>query len=553
MTGRCLRAAALATCLAVPAAYLVAPAAAADKAMIVMDASGSMWGQIEGRTKIEIARETLASVLGSAPESLELGLIAYGHREKGACGDIEEMVPAGPGTRAAIAAAVDGLNPRGKTPLSASVAQAAEALRYTEDKATVILITDGIETCEADPCAAAAALEAAGVDFTAHVVGFGLTDEEGRAVACIAQNTGGTFIMAENAGELAEALTETVAAAPAPAPDPAPEPAAPVGENVAITAILAEGASGDDINGAYEFVPMDGDTPSVEVVASGYDTQIVETLEPGRYHLAYRKDLVRAETVVEVPEQGRVARELVLDAAVLDIAVRPAEGAEPSGNGAYEVTAGGATSGGYTTGTLVVPAGPVSLSARLGNGSAAEEITVAPGEKRTVDLVVGVGVLNVSAVYAEGGPVVGDGSLFTEVFPAETGLDGTREAITGDYGTESRFELPPGNYLVRARLGQATGEASVRVATGEASDVVVDIDAGVLAVAAPGAYWIEILEAKKNIEGNGASVSGQYGEELQVTLPPGDYLVVRAGEGGADRRERAVTIAPAERAEIIVE
>ena len=152
---------------------------AADKAIIILDASGSMWGQIDGRPKLEIARESLRTVLQSMPADLELGFMAYGHREKGNCADIELIVPPAAGTASAITTAADNLKFLGKTPLSPAVKQAAEALKYTEDKATVILITDGLETCNADPCALGKELEAAGVDFTAHVVGFGLTAEEG--------------------------------------------------------------------------------------------------------------------------------------------------------------------------------------------------------------------------------------------------------------------------------------------------------------------------------------------------------------------------------------
>ena len=94
--------------------------------------------------------------------------------------------------------------------LTDAVRQAAEALQSTEDKATVILVTDGLETCEADPCALAAKLETSGVDFTAHVVGFGLTAEEGAQVACLAEATGGRYLQASDAGALAEALRETV-------------------------------------------------------------------------------------------------------------------------------------------------------------------------------------------------------------------------------------------------------------------------------------------------------------------------------------------------------
>src|ERR671910_2393659 len=148
---------------------------AADRAIIVLDASGSMWGQIDGRPKVDIARETLRTVLQSVPADMELGLMAYGHREKGSCADVELVVPPAEGTASAIAQAADGMSFLGKTPLTSAVRQAAEALRYTDEKSTVILITDGVESCEADPCALGRELESSGVDFTAHVVGFGLT------------------------------------------------------------------------------------------------------------------------------------------------------------------------------------------------------------------------------------------------------------------------------------------------------------------------------------------------------------------------------------------
>ncbi|MEP1515396.1 MAG: VWA domain-containing protein [Nitratireductor sp.] len=189
-------------------------AGAAERAVIVLDASGSMWGQIDGKPKLEIARETLSDVLTTLPVELELGLMAYGHREKGNCKDIELIVEPAAGAAPRIAEAAGGLRFLGKTPLSAAVERAAEALRYTEDKATVVLITDGIETCNADPCALATSLEQSGVDFTAHVVGFGLSREEGRQVACLAENTGGKYIRAGDAAELKEALTGTVSARP---------------------------------------------------------------------------------------------------------------------------------------------------------------------------------------------------------------------------------------------------------------------------------------------------------------------------------------------------
>ncbi|OCW57073.1 vWA domain-containing protein [Hoeflea olei] len=195
------------------------PAVAAEDAprtIIVMDGSGSMWGQIDGRAKLEMAREAVADVVTRLPAGQELGLIAYGHRSKGNCGDIELLVPPGRNTGQTIVSAVNAMRFLGKTPLSAAVRQAAEALRYGEESATVVLVTDGLETCEADPCALASELEAAGVNFTAHVVGFGLSREEGAQVACLAENTGGRYIEAANAGELSDALSEAITTAPPP-------------------------------------------------------------------------------------------------------------------------------------------------------------------------------------------------------------------------------------------------------------------------------------------------------------------------------------------------
>jgi Ca-activated chloride channel family protein len=205
-------------CLALPG-----PALAQDQSntILVLDGSGSMWGQIDGVNKIVIAREVVGDLLDALPADRNLGLTVYGHRRRGDCADIETVVAPGAGTIPAIREAVQGVNPRGKTPMADAVIAAAEALRYTEEKATVILVSDGVETCNPDPCAAARALEEAGIDFTAHIVGFdvGSEPEALAQMQCMAEATGGRFLTADNAGELAEALT-TVAVAPEPEPVP---------------------------------------------------------------------------------------------------------------------------------------------------------------------------------------------------------------------------------------------------------------------------------------------------------------------------------------------
>ncbi|MCA8869186.1 MAG: VWA domain-containing protein, partial [Rhodobacteraceae bacterium] len=189
------------------------------RTILVLDASGSMWGQIDGKAKITIAQEVMGSLLATIPDDQALGLTVYGHRRKGDCNDIETLVQPGTASRDAIMRAVNAIKPKGKTPLSAAVVAAAKELKYTEEKATVILVSDGKETCDFDPCEVGRALEEAGVDFTAHVIGFDVANPADRAqLQCLAENTGGTFKTASNAAELSEALK--VVAEPAPPPPP---------------------------------------------------------------------------------------------------------------------------------------------------------------------------------------------------------------------------------------------------------------------------------------------------------------------------------------------
>lgn len=247
--------------IAIAMALFAQPAAAQEspRTVIVMDGSGSMWGQIDGRPKLEIARETVSKVLAQIPAQQEIGLLAYGHRRKGDCGDIELVVEPAAGTAGLITDKVNAMKFLGKTPLSQAVLTAAEALRYGEEAATVVLVTDGLETCQADPCALGMALEANGLDFTAHVIGFGLSQEEGAQVACLAENTGGRYFEAGNADALADALSQTVLSTqPAPKPEPVPTPQASLDgpDTAAITTQIAVTWTGPDAVEDYlEIVP----------------------------------------------------------------------------------------------------------------------------------------------------------------------------------------------------------------------------------------------------------------------------------------------------------
>ena len=180
--------------------------------IFIYDASGSMWGQMQDKTKIAIASEVLSTTVSNLPDNQKLGFVVYGHRKEGDCKDVEFLVDVETGTKAEVIEAVKGIKPLGKTPLAYSTLQVIEKLRQTKLKATIILITDGIESCGGDICEVIKAAKKEGVDFKLHIIGFGLKAEDTQQLKCAAEAGGGNYYNAEDAGGLGTVLQEATSA-----------------------------------------------------------------------------------------------------------------------------------------------------------------------------------------------------------------------------------------------------------------------------------------------------------------------------------------------------
>lgn len=181
--------------------------------ILILDASGSMWGQLEeGRSRIEVAREVLDDFLRVRQASAPLGVVAYGHNRRGDCSDISVVAPLGEQDPRLLASRLRAISPKGKTPIADALRLAAAQVPPTAEDADLVLITDGLETCGGDPCAVAAELARSGIPMRAHVVGFGLTESEVKQIACVAEETGGMVLVTQSGSELAEALVQTTTA-----------------------------------------------------------------------------------------------------------------------------------------------------------------------------------------------------------------------------------------------------------------------------------------------------------------------------------------------------
>lgn len=531
---------------------------AANKVIIILDASGSMWAQIDGKPKLEIARESLRTVLQSVPGDDEIGFMAYGHRQKGSCADIELIVPPQAGSASAISAAADSMKFLGKTPLTAAVKQAAEALKYTEDKATVVLITDGLETCGGDPCALGKELKETGVDFTADVVGFGLTADEGRQIACLAENTGGKYIQASDEKALQQALVETVAApapvpepAPAPAPAPAPEPAKPE-FNFTPSVVMAEGGDAITDGNAWEIYKAKSDGSRGDQVMTEYG-ELKINLEPGDYIVVGRADEARSEQKIKIEAGQTYSPLFTLNAGTLVIHPHASQGSEISGEARVDFAYPGGSTTHYGDTKATVPAGEQKVTVQIGAGTVTETIQLAAGQTVEKDIVVGVGHAVLNAYYTAGGDKADNSGIGFEIVKAKKKIDGSRESVEHSYGPDSKFWLPPDDYVALTTLDLAVVEQPFSIKAGDNQDVKVALGAGVLAMSAPGAYSIEVFSSKKDAEGKRKSLGLTYGDSWQQTIPAGDYVVVRHMSDQGQDKEMPVTIKAGERSEITVQ
>ncbi len=530
-------------------------ALSAEKSIVVFDASGSMWAQINGKSRIEIARETIRNVIGTLPADKEIGLMAYGHREKGSCSDIELLVAPAAGTGAAIIAATDKINPKGKTPLSEAVKRAAEELKFTEEKATVILVTDGLETCNADPCALGNELEKAGVDFTAHVVGFGLSEEEGKKVACLAENTGGKYIQASDAGQLTEALkTTVVAAAPEPEPAPAPEPAK-VEFNVMPTAMLVEGGEvvTPEIYGdvAWQFNKVAADGSKGENVSTEYN-DYKGTMLAGDYILVAKMGTAQVEQKITLTDDAILKPVFIMNAGLVKVTPYASEGAEPSESARVDYTYPGGDATNYGPNKIVLPAGDVSVKVRIGEGEVIETFTLKAGDKLDKKIIVGTGVVVANAFYVEGMKVDAAG-MGIEIFKSKMKIDGSQDQVAQFYGPDAKFDLPPGDYILRAKADAAKGEVPFTVKVGERVEPVVILNAGVVKVTAPGNDGWRFLSSKENLNGEREVFDYGYNDAFQTTLNAGDYMIETELKATGEKKLTPITVKAGERLELTIQ
>jgi Ca-activated chloride channel homolog len=158
--------------------------------LFLFDASQSMYAKWESNTKYEVAKKLLGEMVDSLQgiDNLELALRVYGHTKKYPpqdCDDTRLEVPFGAKNAYNIKKRLDEINPSGTTPIARSLEECGKDFSKSSSRNIIILITDGIEECNGDPCAVSAALQKKGVVLKPFVIGLGLNKDFLKSFECV--------------------------------------------------------------------------------------------------------------------------------------------------------------------------------------------------------------------------------------------------------------------------------------------------------------------------------------------------------------------------------
>ncbi|MCP5459647.1 MAG: VWA domain-containing protein [Gammaproteobacteria bacterium] len=478
--------------------------------LFILDASGSMWGQVDQKPKIAIAKEVMTQLVQDLPAGIKAGLEVYGHRSKGDCNDIEVLVPIGAGDKPDLIKQIQALQPKGKTPITLALKQAAEQLRSLEDETSVVLVSDGKETCDGDPCTLVRELRQQGIKIKVHVVGFDVNQDEKEQLVCIAEAGGGRYFSADNTAQLQDALTEVKqevvkATVAAPPPPPPPKPAAPTGETgVQFQTVLAPTGEIAKDQLSYQVFSGQQDLQGNRTkVDYSYDAKPLFKLAPGRYHLSVKygdnASNAAGELDFEVKAGELTQQTINLNAGYLRLIAVPADGAEPlSKDMSYTVLSakkdleGNRAKVAYSYDAQPVfklKTGKYLLQVKHGSNESNATLEV-PVETQANELTeqtlnLDIGYLRLSAIPAEGAdPLKTDMSY--EMFTATQDLEGKRTKVAFSYDAQPVFKLKTGKYHLRINYGgnesNVVTEADVEVSAGELSEQTISLEAGYLRV-----------------------------------------------------------------------
>ncbi len=452
----------------------IASADDADSDLIlILDASNSMWGQIDGVNKIVIARDAVNDLIDDLPDNKNVGLIAYGHRREGDCEDIETLSPISPVDKTALKTTIGGINPKGRTPITSSI-NAAVDLARNRDNSAIVLISDGLETCGLDPCGAVRTAKEEGVPFVLHVIGFDVAGEDVSQLECAANAGGGLYMSAENPEQLSEALASAYE-----------KPTVPDGRLIVhataegqlqdASVLVSAADTGEHIGGGRTYAQADTNPRSIPLEDGSYSAKVAAVGIKGSPSYTFDFDIIEGDQVEKSFDfsAGELSVHVTRNGELSDATVSVIRDGERTN------TAGGRTyrSANHNPKILTIAAGTYDVvvkSVEMRNGEEVrfENVVVNGSERTELEHHYVSGELSVGT--RRGDTLV---DSVVNIIDAEGKNIGGGRTYTSDSSNPKAFTVAPGDYTIRiSEIRGEKREMTVSVAAGATAAVDVDLD-----------------------------------------------------------------------------
>jgi hypothetical protein len=182
--------------------------------VLIVGLSSSMNERIPSdEVKVQTVKRVLSEWIDRIPAHLRVAMLMYGHDRVSPCQVtvVRKLDTLNPDSRAQLKQALQEAEAVGLAPLAGALEQAGAELATDRASAGVLLITDGLDTCDGDPVAQAATLaNHPELEHGVYLVGYGAVPQELRGLRVVATAGKGRFSDTQTAEELSAALNAMV-------------------------------------------------------------------------------------------------------------------------------------------------------------------------------------------------------------------------------------------------------------------------------------------------------------------------------------------------------
>lgn len=495
----------------------VSPAAAQEpggRVLVVIDSSLAMQSALGNETKLEAVKTSLDALIEQYDGRLSLGLAAYGARKSRACADVQLLSPPGPIKAKRLARQIASLKPVGSAPLGQAIAEAATALGAASALDRIVLVTGGLDTCEADPCQIAkAAKEQHGIKVD--VVAVRGEGDDLKGLRCISKLTGGAFYEVGNTGKLVAALDKVLGQSAAPSVEPDGSTTGTEAADGGAELTLDPGGlneAGGETTSTTAFLPPDD--PENAITADG------------KVPMQFAALLTDPGAPISSSLTWRVFEQKAGDDGLHKL-VASSEDAAPK---------------------LPLPPGDYLVNVAYGRAYLTRAIKVETGRPARELFVLNAGGLRINAQTAGGQPIAA-GAVVNEVYSEERDQAGNRALVATGIKPGVILRLNAGLYHVKSTYGDANGfvQGDISIEAGRLTELTLSHEAANVTLKLVTESGGEALADTqwRILTTEGSLVRESVGALPTHILAPGRYNVeaIRGGEKYAEAFEVAPGIA----------